>query len=289
MSVGRGSDGVLRIQAHLTDRDHQLIEWLSEHGVLTSAQIAHALFPSADFAQRRLATLTRLGVVDRFRPLRLDGGSFPYHYVLAQLGAEVRAAQVGEDPPRPGQARARMRALTSRASLAHLLGVNQFFTDLAGHARTHPGSVLERWWPEARCARPHQFAMGVATGARPDGHGIYTDVHDGVRRRIGFFLEYDTGTEPLHRLVDKLPNYTRLIRGIGQPWPVLFWLHSATREAHLHTLLAEQRVDVAVATAARDHAAGAGASPAEQVWWLRHHPGGLFHLSDLAEDLAAGQ
>jgi hypothetical protein len=125
-------DVVLRVQSHLTDRDHTLIGWLGDHGVLTSAQIAYALFPSLDFAQRRLRTLHRLGLVDRFRPLKMDGGSFPYHYVLAQLGAQVLAAQRGDDPPRPGQARQRMRALTSRANLGHLLGTNQFFTDLAG-------------------------------------------------------------------------------------------------------------------------------------------------------------
>src|SRR5690242_21163810 len=101
------SDLVLRVQSQLTERDHVLIGWLADHGVLTSFQIAHALFPSLDYAQERLHKLTGLGVVDRFRPQKPDGGSYPYHYVLAQLGVEVIAAQRGQDLPRKDQARKR--------------------------------------------------------------------------------------------------------------------------------------------------------------------------------------
>ena len=39
---------------------------LTDHGVFTTPQLAHALFPSLDFAQHRLARLTALRVVDRF-------------------------------------------------------------------------------------------------------------------------------------------------------------------------------------------------------------------------------
>ncbi|MCT2282255.1 replication-relaxation family protein, partial [Micromonospora chalcea] len=82
-------DPLLRVQAQLTDRDLVLLGWLADHGVLTSFQIAEALYPSVDYAQERLRALThKLGVVDRFRPQRPDGGSYPYHYVLAQLGVE---------------------------------------------------------------------------------------------------------------------------------------------------------------------------------------------------------
>ena len=75
---------------------------------------------------------------DDQRTIRAEGGTYPYHYVLGQLGVEVVAAHRGEDLPRKDQARRRRWQLTSRANLPHLLGVNQFFTDLAGHARTYP-------------------------------------------------------------------------------------------------------------------------------------------------------
>ena len=81
-------DPVLRVQSQLTDRDLLMLDWLYDHQVLTSAQIAHALYASLDTAQRRLLILYRLALVDRFRPLRAGGGSYPWHYVLDHLGAE---------------------------------------------------------------------------------------------------------------------------------------------------------------------------------------------------------
>ena len=80
------TDSVLRVRHQLTDRDWRLLGWLYDHRVLTSFQIAKALFPSLNFAQRRLGILTDLGVLARFRPLRLAGGTYPYHYVLAHTG-----------------------------------------------------------------------------------------------------------------------------------------------------------------------------------------------------------
>jgi hypothetical protein len=47
---------VLRVQSHLTGRDVTLLGWLADHGVLTSAEIAHALFPSRPAPALDLAT-----------------------------------------------------------------------------------------------------------------------------------------------------------------------------------------------------------------------------------------
>jgi len=106
------SDRVLRVQSQLTDRDHVLLGWLADHGVLTTFQIATVLFPSLDYAQERLRKLLALAVVDRFRPQRPNGGSHPYHYVLAQLGVDVVSAQRGEPPPRRDHATRRRWHLT---------------------------------------------------------------------------------------------------------------------------------------------------------------------------------
>jgi hypothetical protein len=183
-------DQVLRVQSVLTARDHQLLNWLYDHGVLTTGQIAEALFPSLDFAQHRLHRLTALKVVDRFRPFRADGGSHPFHYVIDQLGAEVVAAQRDEPIPRPGYAKAIRRRWTASRILRHRLGVNGFFTQLAGQA----GHGLQRWWPESRCSAAGAFAgpgdrveLITQTLIRPDGHGVWSGVP--------FFLEYDTGGE----------------------------------------------------------------------------------------------
>lgn len=276
----------MRIQAALTGRDLTLLGWLADHGVLTSFQIAHALYPSTNFAQRRLRKLCALGVADRFRPQRPDGGSHPFHYLLTQLGADVVAAQRGEPPSRRDHARERRWQLTNRANLPHLLGTNQFFIDLAAFARTHPDASLDRWWPAARCQRTGAFAepgddiavLAYTSRVRPDGHGIWTE--DGVS--VPFFVEYDTGTErPISRLTDKLAGYTALAARTGRVWPVLFTLHSSTREHNLHRALHDAGVRHPVATTARDHSDELNRGPAGPVWWLHRHDGPLLRLAEL--------
>ena len=121
-----------------------------------------------------------------------------------------------------------MQALTRRADLRHLLGVNQFFTDLAGYARTHPGAGLHRWWATARCLQAGAFAadpddlrqLAYRAPIRPDAHGVFTDNHPdnpddpddpgepGELEKAGlatvpFFLEHDTGSERLAVLVPR--------------------------------------------------------------------------------------
>ena len=76
----------------------------------------------------------------------------------------------------------------------------------------------------------------------------------------GFFLEVDTGTEPLTKLVGKLDKYAELRHRGGPSYPVLFWLHSEQREEHLHRLSPSRAGDVLVATAT--HAT----DPAKAVW-----------------------
>lgn len=296
---------LMRVQAGLTTRDLVLLGWLADHGVLTTDQVAAGLFPSVNFAQRRLRALLSKQLVDRFRPQRPEGGSYPYHWVLAQLGSDVMASQRGEPMPRRDQAKLRRWHLTSRANLPHLLGINDFFTQLAGYARTHPGASLSRWWSASRCQQTGAFtgqavsdgrfdaaALAYRPRVRPDGHGIFTD----RGASTAFFLEHDTGTEPLDRLVDKVGGYHELARVTGRLWPVLFWLPSPARERHLHDALSSAAVGYPTATAV--HGRGgrsptivteAPADPAGPVWWLHHHQGSALSLAELSiaiDDLA---
>jgi Replication-relaxation len=283
-------DGVLAVQASLTARDIVLLSWLYDHGVLTTPQISRALFTSTTFTQRRLQRLLSLRLLARFRPQRPDGGSFPYHYVLDQLGVEVIAAQRGDPLPRPGQARARWMHLTARANLVHLCGVNGFFTDLAAHARLDAGFSLDRWWPAARFQKPGAFYQHgdspdvslITVRLRPDGHGVVTNhVHDQARS-VPFFLEYDTGTEALPVLLDKIDRYNTLWTRTGRFWPVLFHLPTTARELHLHQRIGERwNPGIPVVTCAADHLVATGLSPAEQVWWLYGRPGTRLTLADL--------
>ncbi|WP_205752498.1 replication-relaxation family protein [Cryptosporangium phraense] len=153
--------------------------------------------------------------------------------------------------------------------LRHLLGVNQFFADLIGHARTHPGVRLNRWWSEQHATDVHDLA-----GIRPDGHGVWTA--DG--RTVGFFLEHDNGTEPLSVVRRKLGAYTRLANG-GPRYPVLFRVPSAAREANLLDALADERpTPMPVATSTHDR------HPAEQSWLLAANPHHRWALHELPSD-----
>jgi hypothetical protein len=167
-----------------------------------------------------------------------------------------------------------------------LVGVNGFFTALAGHARTHPGSELERWWSAGRCQQMGAFASDDADvtertytpKSRPDGYGVWAE----NGRRTAFFLEYDTGTErPLSRLVDKIDGYVDLARTFRQVWPVLFWLPSPIRERRLHEALTSAGVRYPVATAVHDEG-----DPADAVWWLHRRLGQRLRLTELGDPAA---
>lgn len=232
---------------------------LAQHQVLTTGQLAQLAFPSLDVAQRRLLRLTRLGVLDRFRWHALVG-SEAWHYTLGITGAALLAAERGVEAPKPAELRRRSLRLAASPRLGHLLGVNCWFCALAGHARTHPGAMLSAWWSERRCAKHYGELV------RPDGYGAFGA--DG--RRVEFFLEYDTGSEPLVRLAGKLADYADLATAGGPRHPVLLWLGSPTREAHLHRLLPDRTVGP-VATASAEHAEALSTDPTGPVWLV---PGG---------------
>jgi Replication-relaxation len=277
-------DPVLRVQSQLTARDRILLGWLYDHGVFTTPQLARALFPSLDFCQRRLRTLYQLRLIARFRPQRADGGSYPYHWLIDQLGAEVVAAARDERPPRRDHARLERRRWTSTRTLTHRLGVNQFFTDLASHARTHPDNRLQEWLPEVACQRAGAFTTAedpaliraYQPSVRPDGYGLW--IADG--RHVRFFLEYDTGTEQLSTLTAKLIGYGKLFTTIGRAWPVLFWLHAASRERNLRQRLADIPIPFPVATGIRHDIPAPGTGPGGPVWSLSTSPDRR-HLADL--------
>jgi hypothetical protein len=246
---------LLRSLAHLTSRDLIIADWLEQHGVLTTDQITTALFTNITTASHRLTKLRAIGLVDRFhRPLP-RGGSGPWHWVIGPLGAQIAAATVNTNPPTPHQLRQRHARLAASVQLRHRLGTNQFFIDLYAYARQHADTRLVRWWSERDTARRYSHRI------QPDGHALWR----AGDTTIGVFLEYDTGTEDLGRLIRKLDAYDQLAADGGPIYPVLFWLHSPAREAHLHTALAQrrQRGPVPAATAVRT-----GRSPAAIVWSL---------------------
>jgi Replication-relaxation len=180
-----------------------------------------------------MSVLYQLRAVDRFRPLA-PAGSSPLHFILDEAGAAVIAAEDGVTVGELGYRRDRAAAIALSPRLAHDTGANGVFAALAAAARASGGrEALECWWGERRCAATW------GEHARPDGYGRWSEQAPGQpAAAVDFFLEYDTGSEPLSRVVAKLAGYAALAARTGITTPVLFWLPSAGREAALRDRLA---------------------------------------------------
>ena len=255
------TDMITTLAGRLTNRDRWLLRMLHEHRVLTTTQITQLAFGTTRAATARLLTLYQHQAVDRFRPLA-PAGSAPWHFVLGPAGAHVLAAEDAITTGQLGYRRDRALAIALSPRLAHTAGVNSFFTALAASARASGQAGLDCWWSEQRCAA----IWGDL--ARPDAYGRWHEHGPAGTASTDFFLEYDTGTEDLPRLVAKLAGYQALAARTAIATPVLFWLHSPKREAALHARLAAAdtgwliRVPVATATPAMQDEDG----PAGQVW-----------------------
>jgi hypothetical protein len=248
----RSSHGLLAIYPHITGRDRQLLQLLDDHQVLTTDHITRLLFIAPRTTRHRLAELLGLGLLDRFRFARSGGGTDPYHWVLGYQGQRFQAAVHGEPEPTARASRQRIARLSANPRLSHLLLVNEFFVRLAEHARRRPEAFLDRWWSEQGSK---QFKSSKVV-INPDGHGLWTR----NETTAGFWLEADTGTEPLTRVLSKLDGYRRFAAGGGPRYPVLFWVASPIREEHLHRLLRQEPGGVTTVTATHD------TDPAEAVW-----------------------
>jgi hypothetical protein len=284
--VARGPELAAALAARLTSRDRWLLRMLHEHRVLTTGQITQLAFGTSRAATARLLTLYQLRAIDRFRPL-IPAGSAPLYFVLDEAGAAVLAAEDGITPSELGYRRDRALAIALSPQLAHATGANGVFTTLAAAARRTPGTALDCWWSERRCA-----ALWGDT-ARPDGYGRWHEPAPGAGvARTDFFLEYDTGTENLTRLLGKLAGYAALAARTHITTPVLFWLPSARREAALRARLAGPPPGgiqaaraaaipgVPVATATPASASGP-AGPAGPAWLLAGSTGPRRPLSQL--------
>ena len=240
---------LLAIVGRLTERDRLVCRLLDDHRVLTTAQVADVGFTGDRRARMRLAELYALDILDRFRP-QTWGSPSPFHWVLGPLGAALVAAETGTDPADHTWRRTLAHDLAQSQRLAHLVGVNGFFTGLLRSARTRPGCELSEWWSERRCAREWGEVV------RPDGYGIWREADT----TLPFLLEYDNGTERIERLAAKLPGYARLAAAAGHANWVLFSFASPRRERDARRVLAHHSVPVA--TCVRS----AGTAPDAAIW-----------------------
>ncbi|MGW4211716.1 replication-relaxation family protein [Lentzea sp. NPDC004789] len=263
----------------LVERDRRILALLHEHKVLTTNQIAAIEFSSVRRAQDRLRQLRELGVVFAFRDSYSAGGTSQTRYALGYRGARLIAAQRAAKPPAPGAYAERLERLGLWPKLAHQLGVNDFFCGLAAHARTRPDARLTQWWPEKVCT---EFFWNKTTKLRPDAYGCWEE----QGRRVRFFLEHDTGTEPLSKVVAKLSDYTGFrTDAFGV---LLFSVHSSQRERNLRSALRQQlgyeNPRFLIATSSRDHDHPDGpAGPLWAAWSSLEHVRERQRLSELPQ------
>ncbi|RAY15413.1 hypothetical protein DPM19_12020 [Actinomadura craniellae] len=272
----RVSPALIAGLAHrLTGRDRALLDLLWEHRVLTTEQLSAIFYPSISKARHRLLDLYRLAVLERFQPWT-PVGTRPLHWVLGPAGAHVLAAQRGIAVRELGYRLDAVLSISHSPKLAHQVGVNDFFARLHAHARRPDAlSALTQWWPERRCTA----LWGDL--ARPDAFGCWRTVRpDGSPAEVDFFLEHDTGSEPLARVAGKLTGYAALAESTGISTPVLFWLPSQAREANLREVIGTP--EVPVATAARTPAAHPD-GPAGPVWLPAGPTGARRTLAALAD------
>jgi hypothetical protein len=278
LRIGRETWNALA--ACLTDRDRWLLEQIWTCQVLTTAQVTDLAFDNVHTANRRLLALVRLRALDRFRPF-VPRGSAPWHYVLDEPGAMIVAADHDLPPAQFREVRRRARALQASQRLRHTVGVNGVYTALHAAARRNPGMTLAAWWPEQRCLAEWQQHARI----RPDAYGRWRENSPNGEREVDFFLEFDTGSEPLNRVAAKIPAYIELADASGIGTPLLFWFPSGRREAAARPRL---RYALPIATTSADaipaHAAAPGHryGPAGPIWLPAGSPGPRLRLIDLA-------
>jgi Replication-relaxation len=239
-----------------TPRDRWLLAMIAEHRVLTAEQITTLAYRTLRSANRRLATLAQLRLVERFRTNPGQFGATPYHYVLGPAGALLVAAAHDLTPKQFGYDRAKLLRQAFRPDLPHTTGCNSLLIRLAAGHRTHPERRLAVWWDQDSCTRVWGDVI------RPDAYAlIAAPDRGGTPTECGFFLEYDTGTESLTQLTAKMDGYAHHHNAYGGHRPVLIHLPDQARELALHARLTPNgpRPPIPVATTTAP-------DPGEPVW-----------------------
>ncbi len=138
-------------------------------------------------------------------------------YALTVKGAKAAARLCGDEE------QFRMQEWTDDpVQLEHWYGINAFFTGLIRHSLPQPDEGLAEWLGTREATDRYVMVKPSGRKARPvkpDGFGSY--VFPG-RGRLVFHLEYDTGTENLWRLKEKMVNYAELLPKL---WPQVEAVH----------------------------------------------------------------
>jgi hypothetical protein len=191
---------VMRLAAHLTERDRQIALDCFDHRVLTTGQIKRLHFTDTRTTVARLDVLYRLRVLDRFRPSLPRGrGTAPYHWILDEGGALIVAAQKDVERAKLGWQHAVAVSVAASPKLTHHVEVNEFVVRLAVEAQA-VGGMLTHWYGERWL---HRAFDGMLL---PD---TYAALGFRDRPALHMLVELDRGTETLETLRDKAERYER--------------------------------------------------------------------------------
>ena len=233
-----------------TRQDLWAVMMIAEHQVLTTAQLTTLGFRvDQQVAERRLRILARRGWLDRFGTITRTGDIVTV-WCLGPLGADITSAPAGPYPS-PARTYRRRERLRTSGDLELVMETNQFFVDLAAHARTTAHADLREWWSPRTC-------HAVTTPDRRQAwHGAYA--HRGERH--GFWLEPDPGETSVAALAGRVHHYLDIAARTGLA-TLLFRTTDPQREQDLHKKLA--RLNLRQLTVATTHP-DAG-HPANSVW-----------------------
>jgi hypothetical protein len=191
----------------------QLFALLARHPLLTRDQLASLLATSTPRVARLTARLADRGWVQPIQlgrvpqTNRLGASDHLQRLALAELTPAGRLEAARRLLINAAPARRRHGLIDSHTAsrrfvrqMHHTLGVNAFFVDLAAAAvqatRLGTDEALEEWRSAGACGRGR---------FRPDGYGCYRR----GRSRLGFFVEFDRGTERSAQYATKLAAYYR--------------------------------------------------------------------------------
>ncbi|WP_173158347.1 replication-relaxation family protein [Phytohabitans suffuscus] len=134
-----------------TGRDRWAILMIAEHRILTTAQLTTLGFhPDPAGTERRLRILSRRGWLDRFSIGPTRTNTIESVWCLGPLGA-VMATPPADPIPSPARTYRQQQRLWAHPHLAELWDLNQFFVNLAAHARANDGTDLRAWWSPRTC------------------------------------------------------------------------------------------------------------------------------------------
>jgi len=219
---------VVKLAAHLTERDRHIALDCYEHHVLRTDQLKRLHFTGVRTANERLQLLYELRVLDRFRPRVGRGkGSLPYHWILDEAGALIVADHKGLERGQLHYTHEDALRIAASRNRDHHIEANEFFTRLAVDANRADGALSE-WYGVRTLA--HLFA-GVVV---PDGYGVLTMPN---RTPLHLLLELDRGTERSQILREKAKAYADILphSSLAKHNPLVIFVVPSARRAQTAT------------------------------------------------------